>query len=535
MFTKSTFVVSFLSTLAAVSAQLSGRVGPLTTVAQKKAVKTCNVLDYGGVASESSDLSGPLTDAFNACKSGGLVVIPAGNYGLANWVSLSGGNAWALQWDGVIYRTGTAGGNMIYIEHTTDFELFSSTSKGAFQGLGYVFHAEGNTSGPRIMRLYEATDFSVHDVALVDSPLFHFTCDTCANGELYNIAVRGGNMGGLDGFDMGGTNLWVHDVEVTNKDECVTVKSPASNYLFENIYCNWSGGCAIGSLGANTAVSNILYKNVYTWSSNQMMMIKSNGGSGTVKNVEFQNFIGHGNAYSLDIDQYWSSETTAAGNGVQLSNITFNNWKGTEANGASRGPIKVLCANGAPCTDITISDFAMWTESGSKQWYSCESAFGSGACLHAGSPSSYAVSTTTVSAAPSGYSAPTMAADLATAFGTAASIPIPTIPTSFYPGATQISKLSGTATVQGGVEQAASKGASAGAAKTASPSAASEALAVSTTLATSSSATSAPSSVVTSSSVTDSASSTSVAASASTSASSRRGRKGRHGKVPEAC
>lgn len=67
-------------------------------------------------------------------------------------------------------------------------------------------------------------------------------------------------------------------MEVTNKDECVTVKSPAKNILIENIYCNWSGGCALGSLGADTDISDVVYKNVYTWSSNQMMMIKSNGG-----------------------------------------------------------------------------------------------------------------------------------------------------------------------------------------------------------------------------------------------------------------
>ncbi|KAL9083001.1 MAG: hypothetical protein Q9165_008697 [Trypethelium subeluteriae] len=519
MFGKTTFILSFLSALTAVSAQLSGRVGPLTTVSAKKAVKQCSVLDYGGKADNTTDLSGPLTSAFNACKSGGLVVIPSGNYALANWVTLSGGNAWALQWDGVVYRTGTAGGNMIFIEHTTDFELFSSTSKGAFQGLGYVFHAEGNTSGPRIMRLYEATSFSVHDIALVDSPLFHFTCDTCANGELYNIAVRGGNMGGLDGFDMGGTNLWVHDVEVTNKDECVTVKSPAS---------------AIGSLGADTAVSNILYRNVYSQNCNQAMMIKSNGGSGTVKNVLFENFISHKNAYSLDIDQYWE-DSSATGSGVQLQNITFSNWKGTEANGASRGPVKVICADATPCTDITISDFAMWTESGSKQWYSCESAFGSGFCLRNSNPSSYAVSTTTVSAAPSGYSAPTMPGDLATAFGTNAYIPIPTIPTSFFPGATPISKLSGTATVQGVAQIVGSSSAEAVAAATLSSNQAgstSEAMAVSSTslVTSSSSAPSVTASTLVTSTVADSTSSTSAAALASTSEASRKGRKGAHGK-----
>lgn len=131
-----------------------------------------------------------------------------------------------------------------------------------------------------------------------------------------------------------------------------------------------------------------------------------------------------------------------SGDGVELSNITIRNWKGTEANGAQRGPIKIICPDGAPCYDINIEDFAMWTEEGDEQWYSCQSAYGSGFCLQSGSDySSYEVTTTTATSAPSGYSAATMASDLATNFGSMVSIPIPTIPTSFYPGATPYSAL----------------------------------------------------------------------------------------------
>lgn len=101
----------------------------------------------------------------------------------------------------------------------------------------------------------EVTNFAIHDIALVDSPAFHLTLDTCNQGEVYNMIIRGGNEGGLDGIDLWGFDLWVHDVEVTNKDECVTVKSPANHILVENIYCNWSGGCAMGSLGLNTGKS----------------------------------------------------------------------------------------------------------------------------------------------------------------------------------------------------------------------------------------------------------------------------------------
>lgn len=48
----------------------------------------------------------------------------------------------------------------------------------------------------------------------------------------------------------------------------------------------------MGSFGSDTNVSDITYRNIYTWSSNNMMLIKSNGGSGFVENVLLENFIG---------------------------------------------------------------------------------------------------------------------------------------------------------------------------------------------------------------------------------------------------
>ena len=106
-----------------------------------------------------------------------------------------------------------------------------------------------------------------------------------------------------------------------------------------------------------------------------MYMIKSNGGSGNVANVVLENFIGHGNAYSLDIAQYWSSMSTLEGDGVQLDNIKISNWTGTEADGLERGPVKVMCADGTPCSRVDLMDFHLWTETGDSQWYSCRSAY----------------------------------------------------------------------------------------------------------------------------------------------------------------
>lgn len=206
---------AFYALAGAQSADLSGKVGPLTSIEDKKAVKTCDITDYGAKA--DSDISTAINDAFAACKSGGVVVIPSGNYNLENWVVMKDGKAWALQLDGTITRTGKKEGNMIFIEHTSDFEFFSTTSKGAIQGHGYEFHKDGSISGPRLLRLYDVSDFAVHDIALVDSPAFHLTIDSCNNGEIYNMAIRGGAHGGLDGISVWSENIWVHDCMVTNK------------------------------------------------------------------------------------------------------------------------------------------------------------------------------------------------------------------------------------------------------------------------------------------------------------------------------
>lgn len=87
-------------------AQLQGRVGPTTSTASKRSKKVCSVLDHGAKASKSSDIGPALLAAFNDCKTGGTVYVPPGEYGMSTWVTLSGGKSWALQLDGIIYRTG---------------------------------------------------------------------------------------------------------------------------------------------------------------------------------------------------------------------------------------------------------------------------------------------------------------------------------------------------------------------------------------------------------------------------------------------
>ncbi|GME25887.1 Rhamnogalacturonase b protein [Neofusicoccum parvum] len=360
-------------------AQLSGPVGPLTSYIAKANTKICDVTDYGGAADSKTDLGPPLSAAWDACKDGGLVYIPAGTYAMQTWVSLNGGNASAIQLDGTIFRDGDDGGNMISVNHCTDFELFSGNSEGALQGYGYKLLQNGEY-GARFLRLTDVENFSVHGIALVDSASYYTVFDSCTNGEIYNIIIRGIDIGATDGVDIWGENLWVHDVEVTNGDECVTVKSPAKNILIESIHCNISGGTAIGSLGANTNISNIYYRNLYM-NQADACYLKSNGGSGTVNSIVWDTVLVHGGAYVLAINENWESRDEDDGVGVQLSNLTFKNWRGYNTKNG-RPTIRLECDNDVPCYDITVEDVNLWTEEGDYVTWSCQSAYGEGACLH---------------------------------------------------------------------------------------------------------------------------------------------------------
>ncbi|KAH6620880.1 pectin lyase fold/virulence factor [Chaetomium sp. MPI-SDFR-AT-0129] len=158
------------------------------------------------------------------------------------------------------------------------------------------------------------------------------------------------------------------------------------------------------------------YSKVYSVNCNQMMMIKSNGGSGTVENVKFDNFIGNNNAYSLNIDQAWASMTPASGSGIHLKDITVSNWKGDCANGVQRGPIQF------------------------KFNYVCNNAYGTGSCLRAGSGETYST-TSQITTAPAGWQAPRLPTDLKSSFGFTSEIPIPAIPLSFFPGTSPLRRL----------------------------------------------------------------------------------------------
>ncbi|RDW63491.1 hypothetical protein BP6252_11036 [Coleophoma cylindrospora] len=410
--------------------------GAVTPLSAKSTI--CNVLDYGGVADGVTDIGPAITKTFTSCVSGNAATlyVPEGNYSLATGVTLSGATVgWAFQLDGLITLTsdGVFGGNAFYIENTSDLEFFSSNNLGAINGQGYIARRDATGQNARLVRFVTIDNLSVHNIILIDSPAFHLILTGVTNAEVYYITIRGGDKGATDGIDIScAGNCYVHDFEVTNRDECVSVKAPSDNILIEDAYCNNSGGMSIGSLSAAVTsqadvakVSNVTMRNIYAFECTQMLMIKTypggTGSEGYVTDSLFENFWGYDTTYALDIDQYWGGTYTPDTGAVAIYNLTFNNFTGSLADGMQRGAMNLRGSDIVPMQDITLIDFDFFNTVGDRIVNQCNNVYGSGGCIPAESgTSTFDIQTTTWVAATSLPAAPSWAVS-----GYGLTIPIP--------------------------------------------------------------------------------------------------------------
>ncbi|KAI8296717.1 Rhamnogalacturonase A [Colletotrichum sp. SAR11_240] len=410
------------------AAQLTGPVGPTTALSKK--TTECNILNYGGISDNSTDVADAIENAYKSCvlvHAGSRLIVPEGNYLIKRTAILSNGTNWAFQLDGLI--TLAYGGN--WTVDPVDFEFYSQNGKGAIQGQGYLYRNSGNTFRPRLVRLISPINTSVHDLILVDSPKFHIVFDFAVNLEAYHLTIRGANLGSYDGVDVVGTNYWIHDIEVTNRDECVSVKSPSNHALVENLVCNQAGS------GISIGINRLQHaRNISIIQGNNIAFIKTYpGGSGYVTNVTFENFRSKASLYGLDINQYWQNTFEPDTGAVALSNLVFKNFSGSVADGAKRPPLYLIANDLTYATNVTVEDFSLWTESGTYVVNKISNIFGNGDNSYGAgdgirslsskqSPTAY-TSTYTISTKPTGWAVPPSPTWAAASTGYGTDVPIP--------------------------------------------------------------------------------------------------------------
>jgi rhamnogalacturonan hydrolase len=198
MLLSSTFLcLGFLLLAPQASSQLIGPVGATTPLHKK--TRVCNILDFGGVADNSTDVAPSIIDAFDKCvkrQPGSRLVVPAGNYLLKQSIVLSKGTNWAFQLDGLItaeYVGDSTGTSNFLVPRELILEGFAGV-----QALNSTINEEGDgkfleiliviINGLRCLGLFAACD--ANEMIAVD---FEFYSENGlgaiqGQGYLYRIA-----------------------------------------------------------------------------------------------------------------------------------------------------------------------------------------------------------------------------------------------------------------------------------------------------------------------------------------------------------
>ncbi|CAF1332555.1 unnamed protein product [Adineta ricciae] len=208
------------------------------------------------------------------------------------------------------------------LDHVTFTSANTENQKGVIDGSGnrwwgIVEYLVIRGDRPRLLVIYNSTNLLVENILLKNSPKWTFYGKDVANLEIRHTdvdarrhpAVQWHDLDELtafntDGFDISGTNIWIHDCNIWNDDDCIAVKQQDSrsihstcseNMLFERI--NASGvGLSIGSVGASVAhscVRNITFRDCTMYNTFKGIYLKSRPGdeghTGEISSILYEN------------------------------------------------------------------------------------------------------------------------------------------------------------------------------------------------------------------------------------------------------
>lgn len=163
-------------------------------------------------------------------------------------------------------------------------------------GIGYLVHGENR---PRLLEMASCSDILVENLLLRQSPYWTVWIhnvdgleirwtdidvrrDAADSHDIFDLSAFN-----TDGFDVSGRNVWIHDCNVWNQDDCVCVKDGSENMVFERI--NASGvGLTIGSIGDNNFVRNITFRDCNMHKTYKGIYMKFRG-PGTISDVLYEN------------------------------------------------------------------------------------------------------------------------------------------------------------------------------------------------------------------------------------------------------
>ncbi|KAI8908621.1 pectin lyase-like protein, partial [Powellomyces hirtus] len=319
---------------------------------------------------DSADIGPLILDTYTTCvkpSPGATLLVPVGTHQMKSQISFNKPVPFTFRIDGKInipYDPKLAG-NMISFFLAKNIVV---TGSGSIHGNGGQYRPNNDLTKhpnrPRLLRLERTHNSVVSGLHFVNAAKFHVVVMGDYN-VVENIRITADYIGETDGINMSGTGNRVRNIYVKGGDECVTVKSPTTDFVAENIFCEGTAGTNIGSFGrgGTAAIDGVSYKNVtLVGGSKAGIMIKSYpSANGYIRNLKYENYKMTDAAYPISIDMNWCvpGPCESAIGDLKVENAQFSNFEvgGMPSSDADRVKskrplIKVACHPGKSCTDI---------------------------------------------------------------------------------------------------------------------------------------------------------------------------------------
>lgn len=184
------------------------------------------------------------------------------------------------------------------------------------------------------MCFHSSNDLTVRNLRITNTPGAHIAINGCIGATFSHLLVKSpGNIPNTDGFDISHSkNITVVDSIIATGDDCIAVNGGSSYIYATRVACGPGHGISIGSLGKGSSFEEVEEVHVqncsFTGSTNGARIKTFPGGSGYARKITFEQIQLKNVKNAITIDQEYGGRM-AKGSSVQVSDVTFRQFKGT--------------------------------------------------------------------------------------------------------------------------------------------------------------------------------------------------------------
>jgi galacturan 1,4-alpha-galacturonidase len=227
-----------------------------------------------------------------------------------------------------------------------------------------------------------ANKISIEGIEFLNSPCWTNFLVNTNDISFDNVRIEAVSNNAWDTYNVKGIS--VTNSRVNIGDDCFSPKPNTSDIFVKNLWCNGTHGVSMGSIGqyAGTLdyIENAYIENVTMLEAQNGARLKAwagpNVGYGYIRNITFKDFEIGTTDWPIVLDQCYfniNSTTCAAyPSRVNMTDIVFENFRGSSSGKNGKRVAKLTCSPAAVCENITLKNIELTTATGEKGVVVCD-------------------------------------------------------------------------------------------------------------------------------------------------------------------